>query len=175
MSTYIDELSGVLSHDGDMIREKDKAYGGSWKKRGGVGAYMMLARKIDRLEQSVLAFGYDIFKAIEEDQRDESTIDDIRDLRRYLALVEAEILARRNQKTKERAVDNFRPNPMDPVVPHYISHPQEGPRPSVILHGGVSSVSTTMKSADPVHNFCGDSRGPDPLCGGCATPTLGDA
>ena len=108
MSTYIDELCGVLSHDGDMIREKDKAYGGSWKKRGGTGAFMMLARKWDRLEQSVLAFGYDIFKAIEEDQRDESTIDDIRDLRRYLALVEAEILARAQYRAKERAVDNFR-------------------------------------------------------------------
>jgi hypothetical protein len=151
MSTYIDELNGVLSNDGEMIREKDKAYGGSWKKRGGIGAYMMLARKWDRLEQSVLAFGYDIFKAIEEDQRDESTIDDIQDLRRYLALVEAEIQARRSQKAKERAVDNFRPNPM-------------GVWPSGSLHG-VSSV----------HNFCGDSRGPDPLCGGCATPTLGDA
>lgn len=37
---------------------------------------------------------WDIFKAIDQDARPEGVIDDIRDLRRYLLLVEAEMRAR---------------------------------------------------------------------------------
>lgn len=97
--SYIDQLVQVAGNDVAQVKEKDAAYGGSWKKRGGVGAYMMLARKMDRLDQSVQKFGWDVFKAIEEDQREESILDDIRDLRRYLLLVEAEIAARRQVDT----------------------------------------------------------------------------
>lgn len=76
------------------IRSLAKAhlsYGTSWKNRGGVGAFMMLARKWDRLENAVKKSGYDIFKAVEGDKRAEGIMDDIRDLRRYLLLVEAEV------------------------------------------------------------------------------------
>jgi hypothetical protein len=52
---------------------------------------MMLARKWDRLEKQVEEHGYDVFKAIESDIRPEGIIDDIRDLRRYLLLVDAHI------------------------------------------------------------------------------------
>jgi hypothetical protein len=73
------------------LDEAEKSYGDSWKQRGGVGAFMMLARKWDRLEKQVKEKNYDVFKAAEQDIRDEGIIDDIRDLRRYLFLVEAEI------------------------------------------------------------------------------------
>lgn len=91
--SYIDYVHFVTRSDNDAIAIKDKEYGGSWKRRGGVGAYMMVARKIDRLEEQMKKAGYDIFKAIKEDTRQEGIIDDIRDLRRYLILIEAEMLA----------------------------------------------------------------------------------
>lgn len=87
-----------------------KSYGDSWKRRGGVGAFMQLARKWDRLElqlqqtitrlaedrttKELVAGPYDIFAHIANDPRPEGIIDDIRDLRRYLMLVESEMLAR---------------------------------------------------------------------------------
>lgn len=77
----------------------EMSYGTSWKKRGGVGAFMMLARKWDRLENQVSRTGWDVFKACREDSREEGVIDDIRDLRRYLLLVESELLRlERNEK-----------------------------------------------------------------------------
>jgi hypothetical protein len=94
LKKYIEMLARVFKQDHEGLVEAEKAYADSWKKRGGVGAFMMLARKWDRLEKRVEAMGWDVFRAIDEDQRREGVIDDIRDLRRYLALVEAEMLAR---------------------------------------------------------------------------------
>lgn len=74
--------------DAHRLVEAERFYGNSWRKRGGVGAYMMLARKWDRIEQAVEKCGWDIFAAYDEDSRDEGIMDDIRDLRRYLMLVE---------------------------------------------------------------------------------------
>jgi hypothetical protein len=107
-STLNDEdalLCQVASADVDALANARKHYGDSWKKRGGVGAFMMLARKWDRLENRLTnpgqAFGqYDIFRAIETDSRAEGIIDDIRDLRRYLMLVEAEMLRRGNGRAE---------------------------------------------------------------------------
>lgn len=101
---YLEKLEVVAAKDVQGLLKAQKSYGDSWKKRGGVGAFMMLARKWDRLEKRMQekpkydngAFGnpYDIFGHITADQRSEGVIDDIRDLRRYLILVEAEMLAR---------------------------------------------------------------------------------
>lgn len=94
MSSHIDKLPKVAANDVQKLKEAEANYGGSWKKRGGVGAFMMLARKWDRLENIMPKYGYDIFAAVTEDPRVEGTLDDIRDLRRYLMLVEAELVAR---------------------------------------------------------------------------------
>ncbi len=94
-SAYLDYLHEVFERDEHGLREAEQSYGNSWKRRGGVGAFMMLARKWDRLEKRVHAHGWDVFTAIQEDTRREGVIDDVRDLRRYLALVEAEILVQR--------------------------------------------------------------------------------
>lgn len=91
---YLDHLADVAADDVLGLKKAEQSYGDSWKKRGGVGAYMMLVRKIDRMELQVSKHHYDIFQAILSDQRPEGVIDDIRDLRRYLMLVEAEIRAR---------------------------------------------------------------------------------
>jgi len=112
--TNLDHLQQIADGDVAGLKKAQKSYGDSWKKRGGVGAFMMLARKWDRLEEALkpanefagqgsaavvrntteACAAYDIFRAAELDKRSEGIIDDIRDLRRYLLLVESEIIAR---------------------------------------------------------------------------------
>lgn len=117
---HLNYLETVAGSDVENIRTKEGTYMGSWKRRGGVGAFMMMARKWDRLE-SILSgtWSYDIFKAIQSQVEmeisrnrammpagyeyepsaaiigtDGTTLAEVRDLRRYLMLVEAEIMAR---------------------------------------------------------------------------------
>lgn len=108
---YLTYLRDIAISDASGLIEAQKSYGNSWKSRGGVGAFMMLCRKMDRLEirvskVPVVADGggftfddlltgdrYDIFQHLIADNRAEGVIDDIRDLRRYLLLVEAEAQA----------------------------------------------------------------------------------
>jgi hypothetical protein len=87
-----DKLLALAHRDVEVLLEKDLEYGGSWKRRGGIGAFMMLARKWDRIETQVGRVGWDLFLAVRIDDRPEGVLDDIRDLRRYLALVEAELV-----------------------------------------------------------------------------------
>lgn len=107
---YLDKLNEVAQEDVAGLKKAQQSYGNSWKQRGGVGAFMMLARKWDRLEIRVgrclqersgqlLAPAYDIFAHVARDTRAEGVIDDVRDLRRYLLLVEAELRARGHQAT----------------------------------------------------------------------------
>lgn len=91
---YLAVVDAVAKTDVTNILETDPIYGGSWQRRGGVGAFMMLARKWDRLEQRTQQLGYDVFRAVAEDTRREGVIDDVRDLRRYLMLVEAASITR---------------------------------------------------------------------------------
>ena len=90
-SLIINEVQNLAIKDTEQLHISEQSYGDSWRKRGGVGAFMMLARKWDRLEKQVEEHRYDVFKAIESDARPEGIIDDIRDLRRYLLLVDAHI------------------------------------------------------------------------------------
>lgn len=83
----------IASCDVAALVHAEQSYGNSWKKRGGMGAFMMLARKWDRIENQVKKFNYDIFNTIYKDPSSEGILDDIGDLRRYLFLVEAEIRA----------------------------------------------------------------------------------
>lgn len=86
-------LDTVAQEDLTRLRRKEATYQGSWKRRGGIGAFMMLARKWDRLEQMAKQNGYDIFKAIIHDEDpgvDGTILAEIQDLRCYLLLVEAE-------------------------------------------------------------------------------------
>ncbi len=123
---HLDFLERVAGLDVNQVEEKDRSYGGSWKRRGGVGVFMMLARKWDRLENMManpqaLVAGpkhptkeqgehecflwdkYDIIGAIESqitrgqvpgDAPDGTVLAEVRDLRRYLLLLEAELLSR---------------------------------------------------------------------------------
>jgi len=91
---YLDRLPYVASLDVEELKRKEATYKGSWKKRGGIGAFMMLARKWDRLESMCREKEWDIFKACAGplDGGDGTAIAEIRDLRRYLLLVEAELM-----------------------------------------------------------------------------------
>jgi hypothetical protein len=102
---YLDQLATVARNDMETIEKKERAYGNSWKRGGGIGAFMMLARKWDRLKERVVArldaaqgaagaSRDNVFEHIEADHRAESVIDDIRGLRQYLLLVEGEMVAR---------------------------------------------------------------------------------
>lgn len=112
--TNLDFIEPISRADIAGLQKAQKSYGDSWKKRGGVGAFMMLARKWDRIEEALrpsnefagqgcanivsgtttACAAYDVLRAAEIDKRSEGIIDDIRDLRRYLLLVESELLAR---------------------------------------------------------------------------------
>jgi hypothetical protein len=95
---HMDYIATVSNRDVLNLQLKESTYRGSWKKRGGVGAFMMLARKWDRIENMLNEgkFKWDIFTRIESDSdrgSDGTMIAEIRDLRRYLILVEAEMMA----------------------------------------------------------------------------------
>lgn len=93
IGSSLTKLPAVVGADILGLIEAEKSYGDSWKKRGGVGAFMMFARKWDRIENAVQKTNWDVFEALKADRRPEGIIDDIRDLRRYLALAEAEAIA----------------------------------------------------------------------------------
>ena len=92
MSNALEVVKDLCLNDYTSLCEAEKTYGNSWKKRGGVGAFMMLARKWDRIENLTKKYDYDVFRTIEEYPEATGVIDDIRDLRRYLLLVEAEMV-----------------------------------------------------------------------------------
>jgi hypothetical protein len=99
----------IVKEDVISLIEAESSYGDSWKKRGGVDSFMMLARKWDRIENQVEKHGFNILKAGMEDQRPEGIIDDIRDLRRYLLLVEQELLKRNRVDRPEEASQQGEP------------------------------------------------------------------
>jgi hypothetical protein len=72
--------------DCDQIREKNAAYGGSWHKRGGTGAFHAFARKGDRL-LSMLEIHQTLEQCRKDKTNSESIDDTIGDLRRYLILM----------------------------------------------------------------------------------------
>ena len=97
LSPIIRQTQIISAKDWTSPDSAEEDYGDSWKKRGDIGAFMMLARKWDRIENQVNDYTYDIFLALDEDKRPEGLIDDIRDLRRYLLLVEAEMALQKNE------------------------------------------------------------------------------
>lgn len=103
---FLEHLDTIALTDVATIRDKERAYGNSWKRNGGIGAFMMFARKWDRImmrvhtrvegtEETDGAALDNIFEHIVADRRSEGVLCDIRDLRQYLLLVEAEMIARR--------------------------------------------------------------------------------
>lgn len=101
---HMDYLAAVADEDIRELRRKEDTYQGSWKRRGGIGAFMMMARKWDRIE-GILSMDhtnpkqvgqYDVFAHIKADPlgADGTVLAEVRDLRRYLLLIEAEMMSR---------------------------------------------------------------------------------
>lgn len=85
--TFTSHVPQLMEEDYRFIVQRDQEYNASWMKRGGVGAFMMLARKWDRFQPMVIAHQGDVLRMLGAKP---DRIDDVQDLRRYLALVEAE-------------------------------------------------------------------------------------
>lgn len=97
-SRYLDYLMDIAKEDVAGLQKAKKSYGDSWCRRGGPGAFFVMIRKLDRLEYVLeKQYNWDIFRAAREDARDEGVIDDIRDARRYLLLIEAYIRCEADQ------------------------------------------------------------------------------
>ena len=99
----LDFIKIVAEEDERHLREKNKTYGDSYKKSGGRSLWFMLKRKMDRLvnmlerEPSDLKSAksqHDIFEQIKQNPSgaDSTVLAEIRDLRRYLILCEAELM-----------------------------------------------------------------------------------
>ena len=82
-SKNIEIVNCLIEDDAVGLENSEKTYGDSWKKRGGVGAFMMLARKFDRIEQQAESCNYDIFEAGSKFNGEDGLLDDIGELRRY--------------------------------------------------------------------------------------------
>ena len=94
-------MLAIAQKDLDALKRAEESYGDSWRRRGGVGAFMMLARKFDRIEHQSEKHGWDIFEAGEAFKGEAGLLDDIRDLRRYLILVEDFVLRTDNKEEEE--------------------------------------------------------------------------
>jgi len=104
MAADFDKIKNLTEEDIECLKNAEVSYGDSWRKRGGIGAFMMLARKWDRIENQTNKQGYDMFAAIFADTTDTGLLDDIRDLRRYLLLVEsftAQVLEEANKQQND--------------------------------------------------------------------------
>lgn len=117
-------IQRLADTDVEVLKQKGLGYGRSWLKRGGVGAFMMLARKWDRIENIAKDNGYDIFTALQMEE--ESVLDDIQDLRRYLLLVESEWHNRHPEHGAIRSAPFYGVAPG--AIPAPIAPPQGAPR-----------------------------------------------
>lgn len=98
--------------DGDLakLRKAEESYGHSWISRGLRGAYFVMVRKIDRFENQMRQVNFDLPAALRAFPGKDGILDDIRDLRQYLFLIEAEIIAQdRLTMSKARGITSDAP------------------------------------------------------------------
>ena len=103
---YHRHLEAIAKADIAYVQRKDAQYDASWKKREGAGAFFTIARPWDRFESISKSAGYDLFAKISEEGlegQDGTLIACVRDLRRYLMLVEAEMTERLAAPAKHSA------------------------------------------------------------------------
>jgi|TARA_R110002020_G_scaffold202084_7_gene405084 hypothetical protein len=108
MSADFKNIENLTFMDIAQLRKAEQTYGDSWRSRGGVGAFMMLARKWDRIENQCKKENYNIFETIKLNPSKTGILDDIKDLRCYLLLVESfatQLLAKANKQQKTNSVN----------------------------------------------------------------------
>ena len=110
-----EEMRFIAQKDLTQLMTAEKSYGNSWRRRGGTGAFMMLARKFDRIEQQAESCNFDVFKAGEKYDGDDGILDDIGDLRRYLYLVEHHIRFAIGEELSSYSEEENNADPSDPT------------------------------------------------------------
>lgn len=102
--------------DGDLakLEAAEKSYGHSWVSRGLRGAYFVMVRKIDRFENQMRQANFDLPAALRMFPGKDGILDDIRDLRQYLLLIEAEIIAQNQALGNGTSRDIFEHRGVEP-------------------------------------------------------------
>lgn len=85
-------IEEIVREDVQGLQDGYKKYGNSWRRYAGVSAFFNIFRKVDRIEKACIENGYDIFLAAKAFPGDTGLLDDVRDCRRYLLLVEEYII-----------------------------------------------------------------------------------
>ena len=87
--TQQSRLLKIAEHIAYFVNTKDRHYASSWRKRGGAGAFMVIARKWDRIEEACKSAAppYDIFECFAKEVRQEGITDDVIDLIGYLLIL----------------------------------------------------------------------------------------
>ena len=138
---WLEYLQPLATSVVSTLHAKEEHYQGSWQKRGGPGAFMMLARKWDRIEAISKEFNFDIFQAVEQNKGD--IVDDINDLIGYLLLVRAKQMS--DNDAAEPGAGYVNQDPFTQSVLHsggYVlrtQHPKHRPLSETSLTSGGSS------------------------------------
>lgn len=99
------KLEKIVHNDIKTIIQKNSEYGESWKGMP-YSAFENLRRKWDRIVNQVKKNNYDILECVKNDQRKEGILDDIRDLRAYLLLIESEFTLLEEKPVYRQHEDN---------------------------------------------------------------------
>ncbi len=120
-------LNAITEELVKFVSNKDFHYGSSWRKRGGAGAFFVISRKWDRIEQACETLElakYDIFEVFKTDDRGETILDDCLDLVGYLlVLVEHMIEIGHVTKIEELHMNFDCPYPADESDPSGMLNP----------------------------------------------------
>lgn len=120
-------LNSITEELVKFVNDKDIQYGSSWRKRGGAGAFFVMARKWDRIEQICETrhpAKYDIFDVFEADNRRETILGDCLDLVGYLLiLVEHMVEIGHVTKIEELNMSFVSSTETDETEPSGMKHP----------------------------------------------------
>jgi hypothetical protein len=129
----------------ETLFKKEEHYAGSWQKRGGIGAFMMMCRKWDRIEKIAAENGYNIFKVLEDNDAD--TIDDVDDLIGYLLMIRGKVMA-----PVEAPAPAEMPAPNEPT--YVLQLPWLGVAPGPHSERGPVTVTVSNRDANMLLRLC---------------------
>jgi len=101
--TDFDSIRKMLNDGVDLLEKKNKSYGSSWERRGGVGAFFTVWRKIDRLDAQLEQAEFNIFDVSVAAEDGESIDETLKDAMLYFALVLEKRQAIREHISQEHA------------------------------------------------------------------------
>lgn len=103
--TNFDRMREIFEQGVNLCEMKNREYGASWSRRGGVGAFFTVWRKVDRLEAQLKNADFNFFDLSVDKDSTESLDETIKDLILYLGLVlekrEALFNLQNQEKTSE--------------------------------------------------------------------------